>query len=225
MLIRCVALFALLATSPLAATSLGLLDEGATPPPLIVCTGEYALCASASCQPIPRYEVDALREGLFQVESTKALCQCENRNGVNVAQVPCQFRGDGAEQMRVSTYSWADAAPAPGPNHQLMHCAGTSKFTNCLNAPCQVDPLDPSKSVCTCPMTSTGDANESWVTFGASCNALACATTLWSGATQTAIDQAECCIDEYLESERGGQSYTCAGGATSGCKTNYQMCP
>lgn len=222
MLVRCVALFALLAMSPLAATPLGLLEDG-QPPPLIVCTGEYALCASASCQPIPHYEADALSQGVFQVESTKALCQCENRTGVNVAQVPCEFRSD-EKQMRVSTYSWADAVPAPGPNNHLMHCTGSAKFTNCLNAPCQVDPLDPKKSVCTCPLTASASRDEQWVTFGANCSATDCATTLWSGATQAAIDQADCCIDEYLATERSGQSYTCGGEATSGCKTSYKMC-
>ena len=223
MLIRCMGIIALLALSPLSASPLHQLSTNGEPPPLIVCTGEYALCASASCQPIPRYEKKALSQGSFQVESTMALCQCDNKNGINVAQVPCEYRGDGSEQSRVSTYSWADAADSPPKN--VMHCESQAKFTNCLNAPCQVDPLDPSKSVCTCPMTSTADSGDQWVTFGADCSATQCATTLWSGATQGAIDGADCCIDEYLATEQDGQPFTCSGTATSSCKVGYGLCP
>lgn len=176
-------------------------------PPLIPCTGRYALCTSAPCAPVPGAEIEV--DG---VTGPASLCECEVIYGANVAFSSCADRAHGARLL--STYSYAQTGAL-----KLMTCKDAVRFTNCLDAPCLVDPKDPSRALCTCPIAKQ---TEPWVTFGGGCDPAACATTLWSAATVQAITGANCVLNEYMGlSEEEG---TFPGTEDPACDGPYESC-
>lgn len=181
--------------------------------PLQACTGGYALCTSAPCIPIP---ANAGADGGDEpVAPTLSLCDCVVVWGANIAQTGCDARDPGDGSL-ISAYSFAQTATL-----ELMTCpARAAYFTDCLNAPCKVDPDDPTRADCTCPIVPAGGAP--WVTFGGGCDLETCETTLWSGATQDAIAAADCCLVAYLRSGAKPGGMLCD--AEPPCTTPYGVC-
>jgi len=132
----------------------------------IICEGFYALCTSAPCIPDP--------------ENTdgEAICRCKVNEGINFGTTQCSERtpvtsAHGVKTL-VSTYSFAQ-----GPTKPMLSCPKGKPWTNCLDRPCTVDPMNPLVAICKCDIVR----DESFVTYGGDCNTLTCDTGYWSGAT------------------------------------------
>jgi len=153
-------LWTLLALSLFSATAFA--EPGATP---IVCNQEYALCTSAQCVPDPRH-------------ADMAICSCVVENGNSVGYKSCNERTPKSKQFKVkrliSTFSFKQFATKKG-----MSCPRGKPWTNCLDAPCNVDPLRAGKAICSCKINHDQD----FITFGGGCDSSQCATGFWSGAT------------------------------------------
>jgi hypothetical protein len=138
----------------------------------VVCEGKYALCTSAACTPIP---VRDAKTGKMVV--TRALCECEVANGPSLGDLPCAERTpQGDNRFLVSTFSFGETAI-----RSAMTCPSGTAWASCFDQPCIVDPKDPTKAQCTCPVQTTGE----YETLGANCDKTKCGN-LWSGATADA---------------------------------------
>lgn len=137
----------------------------------IVCKGQYVLCASAPCVPIPG-------------EKGKAMCYCKIYNGSSIGNKTCAKRqektGPYGYKLLTSTYSFAEAN-----KDKVLQCPSGSPWTDCLDAPCVANPAYPGHAVCTCPIIRTG----AFVTYGGNCNKAMCKKRIWSGATQAGYER------------------------------------
>lgn len=131
-----------------------------------ICKGEYVLCTSAPCVPDPTNP------------DTKSICECDVNIGKNFGFSECEERKPGKNKdgtiALISTYSFAQAPTKP-----VMICPSGKPWSNCLDQPCTVKPLDPLHAYCYCDIERTS----TFVTFGANCNGITCNTGFWSGAT------------------------------------------
>lgn len=130
-----------------------------------VCDQQYALCTSAQCVPDPD-------------DPNKAICFCEVHEGKNLGKTACDKRVPFTDQNGVrhvtSTFSFDDFA-----TKKTMTCPSGKPWTDCLDQPCTVDPMDPSKAICMCKVVRTG----TFQTAGGNCDQSTCETGYWSAAT------------------------------------------
>ena len=138
----------------------------------VICDGLYALCTSAPCIPDPE-DTDG-----------KAICRCEVNKGVNFGNSDCSKRepktSDHGIKTIVSTYSFAQ-----GPSRPVLTCPKGKPWTNCLDQPCTIDPMNPLMALCKCEIVR----DSAFVTYGGECNTLTCDTGYWSGATVGTYEQ------------------------------------
>lgn len=138
--------------------------------PLVACNQQYALCSAAQCIPDPH-------------DSNYAICNCRSLNGNSLGHSSCEARKPVVDQNKVlhiiSTFSLANEQ-----NNKGLECASGNVWTNCLDQPCTVNPLNPQQAICSCPMVSKGN----FVTFGGSCDKNLCATGFWSAALASDVD-------------------------------------
>jgi hypothetical protein len=129
---------------------------------------EYALCTSAPCIPDPRH-------------SDYAICSCAVENGDSVGNKNCKQRIPKQDQFNVkqviSTFSFEQFK-----TKKSMTCAKGTPWTDCVDAPCTVNPMDPTKAICSCKI----NYDQAYFTFGGDCDTKTCATGFWSGATTSA---------------------------------------
>ena len=156
---------------PLLSLALGMaaVPAGAAPNPVphpaVFCEEEYALCIIAPCQPIPTAG--------GQIKN--ALCSCDVKKGWSMGPGSCASRRPVQKNGRtflVSTYSnlYNDQ------NH-LSSCSGSAQlWAWCYGATCVVDPHDPAKAICNCPVKQSPA-----VVLG-QCTSGIC-DQLWSAAT------------------------------------------
>lgn len=132
----------------------------------IICEGIYALCTSAPCIPDP------------ENRESKALCSCEVNKGINYGHTSCDERNPSKDDYGVttlvSTYSFAQ-----GPSKPILICPEGKPWTDCLDRPCTVNPMNPLNAMCKCDIIR----DKAFVTYGGECNTLSCDTGFWSGAT------------------------------------------
>jgi len=143
-----------------------------------ICTTAYALCTSAPCIPDP------------DNPTAKALCNCAVQKpapnyGYKTtcpARIPMEVSGT---TTLISTYSFQQAD-----TNDVMSCTGANYWTDCLDAPCVVDPRDPDTALCTCNLIAPQDQADApvFLTYGGHCNTGTCATHYWSGATVAAFE-------------------------------------
>ena len=140
-------------------------------PAPVMCNHPYALCASASCVPIPGIK-------------GRSLCQCKVEKGISVGALSCKKRkptkGKYGVMRIISAYSFGDAAA-----NAVMQCSSGTPWADCLDAKCDINPINPSKAICTCKVHTTG----AYITYGGSCNVATCKSQLWSGATKTGYEE------------------------------------
>lgn len=138
--------------------------QTAAPSP-ILCNGKYALCTSAQCIPDPR-------------NPKMAICECVVQNGNNMGFSTCQQRTPSQDSNEVShvlsTFSFQEF-----PNKKGMACQSGGVWSNCLDQPCTVNPLNPNQAICSCPLVT---GSSSYLTFGGNCDTNTCKTGFWSGA-------------------------------------------
>ncbi len=131
----------------------------------IVCDKTYALCTSAQCIPNPN-------------NPTEAICFCEVLEGKSFGHTACNKRDPFIDHLGVkhiiSTFSFEQFS-----TKKCMTCPSGKTWSDCLDQPCTVDPLDSSKAICACKIVRTGE----YQTFGGNCDSSTCDTGFWSGAT------------------------------------------
>jgi hypothetical protein len=159
----------------------------------IVCEQGYALCTSAPCIPDPRDP------------DKKAICSCESTEGKSFGMKECSQRKPSTDAngvtMVTSSYSFAQA-----PTNPILVCPAGQPWTNCLDSPCIVDPMDPLHAICTCDIVRT----DAFVTYGGACNTLTCDTAYWSGATFSMIDSGTSVLLKEMGIEKSPLTY-CPG--------------
>src|SRR5262249_24879721 len=135
----------------------------------VFCDGTYALCIRASCSAIPSLD----RLGNYVVNHV--LCSCEVVRGWSMGPGACSDRAPVEQNGRtylISTYSNAD-----NDKHQTLPCNDASTtWAWCYGAPCVVDPKDPKRAECNCPLQQSAMR-----TLGGRCRPDAC-SGLWSAA-------------------------------------------
>ncbi len=137
----------------------------------VICNQQYALCTSAQCIPDPD------RPG-------QSICFCEVHDGKSLGLTSCDKRIAKTDKLGIrhviSTFSFNDFE-----TKKNMTCPSGKPWSNCLDKPCVVDPLDPSKAICFCSIVRTG----AFQTFGGDCDRSKCDNGYWSGATPEANSQ------------------------------------
>lgn len=132
---------------------------------MVVCDELYALCTSAQCIPNPN-------------NPNESICYCEVHEGKSLGQTPCKKRTPHTDTLGTkhitSTFSFEDF-----PIKSVMTCPSGSPWSNCLDMPCVIDPLDSSKAICSCQVIHTG----TFQTLGGNCDTSTCSTGYWSAAT------------------------------------------
>jgi len=152
-----------------------VLAEAAAPPasgPIqeqaVFCDGPYALCIKAPCLPV-------INES---GETVSAVCSCVVELGYSMGPAACDARKPVVKNGR--TFMMSTYSNYFNTQEKTLTCSfATQIWAWCYGAPCVVDPLDPKKTTCTCPV-STGTMQ----TLGGKClsNSGGC-TELWSAAT------------------------------------------
>lgn len=158
----------LLATAFLALPALAGAQEGDRNQN-VFCEGTYALCIKAPCSAIPSLD----RLSNYTID--KALCSCDVVKGWSMGPGACTDRVPMEQNGRtylISTYS-----NLYNDKERTLACSAKTVWAWCYGAPCVVDPKDPRKALCNCPV-QTGLAR----TLGGNCNADAC-NGIWSAAT------------------------------------------
>ena len=126
---------------------------------LCVDTPRFALCTSAPCQ-------------IDTSDSDAAICDCVVESRANWGKTTCLERLPRGAELS-SNFSPIQAGP---PSHlKALVCENKPTWASCLDAPCTVDPMDPTKAKCKCPVATTTP----WETLGGDCDPAEC-DQLWS---------------------------------------------
>jgi hypothetical protein len=132
-----------------------------------LCRQPYALCTTAPCE---RSSSDA----------TIATCPCVVLDGYSIGFTTCRERALAGTAL-VSTFSTQNVTSAFG----LLTCPEDVPWANCLDMPCQLDPLNPALATCQCQMVETGPS----FTFGGGCDTGTCSSVIWSAAAPPGVTQ------------------------------------
>lgn len=134
------------------------------PDKTIICNQDYALCTSASCIPDPRH-------------AEYAICVCDVEQGESIGYTTCDIRRPHPIAFQVkkitSTFSFKQFS-----SKKSLTCPPGRPWTDCIDAPCTVDPMHADKAICSCKINH----DQSFVTFGGNCDTNTCSTGFWSGA-------------------------------------------
>jgi hypothetical protein len=125
-----------------------------------ICRQKYALCTNAPCLPSPH-------------SPNIVMCDCVVEGGDSVGLTPCPHRAPQGTTL-YSTFSTALVTKAT----RAMTCAANVSWANCLDAVCKLDPNNPTRATCQCPLVKQGPS----FTFGGDCNTRTCGKTIWSAA-------------------------------------------
>jgi hypothetical protein len=139
---------------------------------LRVCEGRYALCTTATCQPVPG-------------EENAVACACDVKTGFSAAGSPCKAEEKTAEGTRLQSRYY--------PVVSYAACSNDRPWANCFDAPCTVDSDDPTKATCTCTIAKDQGP---YVVITDAYDASTCTTDIWSSATVDSLLQ----VTTFLES-------------------------
>jgi hypothetical protein len=132
-----------------------------------LCRQPYALCTTAPCE-------------RSASDPTIATCHCVVLDGYSIGYTTCRQRALAGTTL-VSTFSTQNVTSAFG----VLTCPEDVPWANCLDMPCELDPLDPALATCQCQMVETGPA----FTFGGGCDAHTCSSVIWSAAAPPGVTQ------------------------------------
>jgi hypothetical protein len=127
-----------------------------------ICRQRYALCTNAPCRASAH-------------DPNVVICDCVVEGGYSVGLTPCPRRAPHGSVI-YSTFSTSLATSSKG----AMSCPADIPWANCVDAICELDPNDPNKATCQCPLVKRGPS----FTLGGDCNTGTCGKTVWSGAHQ-----------------------------------------
>lgn len=132
-----------------------------------LCRQPYALCTTAPCE-------------RSTSDSSIASCRCVVLNGYSMGYTTCQERGLTGTTL-VSTFSTENVTSA----FSVLSCPENVPWANCVDMPCEIDPLEPALATCQCQIVETGPS----FTFGGGCDASMCSAVIWSGSAPPGITQ------------------------------------
>jgi len=132
-----------------------------------LCRQPYALCTTAPCE-------------RSTSDPTIASCRCVVLDGYSIGYTTCRER-ELAGTTLVSTFSTQNVTSAFG----VLICPEDVPWANCLDMPCELDPLDPALATCQCQMVETGPS----FTFGGGCGTSTCGSVIWSAAAPPGVTQ------------------------------------
>jgi hypothetical protein len=144
-----------------------------------LCRQPYALCTTAPCE---RSASDA----------TIATCHCVVLDGYSIGFTTCPERTPAGKAV-VSTFSTQNVNSGFG----VLTCPEDAPWANCLDMPCELDPLNPALATCQCQMVETGPS----FTFGGGCDPSTCSSVIWSAASPPGVTQyvaAMTCVNEQV---------------------------
>jgi len=138
----------------------------------IICSQMYARCSTAACIPSPDNPTSA------------TLCQCDVVNGPNLGLSTCEQRQPITVRPHTTliraNFSFEKTTPS-----KLMTCDSSNAWSDCMEAPCIIDPTNPTKTICRCQLKQ----GEAFATLGGGCNPDTCQNHFWSGITIDNIKQ------------------------------------
>ena len=132
-----------------------------------LCRQPYALCTTAPCE-------------RSASDPTIAACRCVVLDGYSMGYTSCAERALTGRTL-VSTFSIQNVTSAFG----ILNCPAAAPWANCVDMPCEIDPLDPALATCQCQVVDTGPS----FTFGGACDATTCSSVIWSGAAPPGVTQ------------------------------------
>jgi hypothetical protein len=132
-----------------------------------LCRQPYALCTTALCE-------------RSSSDPTIATCRCVVLDGYSIGFTTCPARTPAGKRL-VSTFSTQNVTSAFG----VLTCPEDIPWANCLDMPCELDPLNPALATCQCQLVGTGPS----FTFGGGCDARTCSSVIWSAASPPGVTQ------------------------------------
>jgi peroxiredoxin len=126
-----------------------------------LCNQTFALCTTAPCDPSPS-------------DPGVAVCHCVVENGYSIGFKTCTERAQSGTNV-ASNFSTINV----NPNFAVLACPTGVPWANCLDMPCEIDPINPALATCQCQVVTTGES----LTFGGACETATCTSTIWSAAT------------------------------------------
>lgn len=147
-----------------------------------ICDQAYALCTTAQCEPIPG-------------DPSNALCRCVVETGYSMGTKTCDDRipfKDNANTL-TSTFSTQNMTQ----KFSMLNCSSQEQmaWANCLDMPCEIDPLNPALAHCTCPIVRSTQ----YITFGGGGDLSTCTSVLWSGAAPDTAAAATTFVSEMAK--------------------------
>jgi hypothetical protein len=137
-----------------------------------LCKQVFGLCTTAPCD-------------LDPADPSVANCHCVVVNAYAVGFKTCTERAPSG--MRVtSNFSSINVNGA----FSVMTCPEEIAWANCLDMPCEINPLNPATATCQCQMVDKGPS----LTWGGGCDTSTCETTVWSAAPTTYLG-----LEQYIE--------------------------
>lgn len=134
------AAFALVPVLAQAAAPRGDRDLATSKTPAVFCEGPYALCIKAPCVPV----VDS--NGV-----TTAVCSCDVKPGWSMGPASCDARKP--VKKNGLTYLMSTYSNFYNTQDKTMSCSNAGQiWAWCYGAPCVVDPREPTKTTCNCPV-------------------------------------------------------------------------
>lgn len=127
------------------------------------CNQTFALCTTAPCD-------------LSVSDSTIANCHCIVEKAYSIGFKSCTERAQNGLSLH-SNFSTTNVNSA----FSTMTCPEDAPWANCLDVPCEINPLNPATATCQCVMVEKGPS----LTFGGGCDTSTCTTTIWSAAPPT----------------------------------------
>lgn len=150
-----------------------------------LCKQVFGLCTTAPC------ELDAN-------DSTIANCHCVVVDAYAVGFKTCAERAQSGMNL-TSNFSSINVNSA----FSVMTCGEDIAWANCLDMPCEINPLNPATATCQCQMVEKGPS----LTWGGGCDTSTCTSTVWSAAPTSYLG-----LEQYIEGMKAaGQTYTFPG--------------
>jgi hypothetical protein len=138
-----------------------------------VCSGEFALCTIAPCDPIPEND-------------KQVACHCTVNKGYSAGQEPCQGVKETPDGQQIRSRYY--------PVKSYAVCSNDRPWAWCLDKPCIIDKNNPEAALCTCDaVKNLGD----YVIVTSKHTPATCTTGVISSATVQQIGQ----VTDYLKTK------------------------
>jgi hypothetical protein len=146
-----------------------------------LCKQLFGLCTTAPC------ELDA-------DDPSVANCHCVVVDAYAVGFKTCTERAPSGMSV-TSNFSSVNVNSA----FSVMTCPEEIAWANCLDMPCEINPLNPATATCQCQMVEQGPS----LTWGGGCDTSTCETTVWSAAPTSYLG-----LEQYIEGmQAANQAY------------------